>query len=86
MATGEEIRTFWAQTHAALAKVDMDARVESVESSDPLVMEGGIKTRTICRVKMSSFAGRRMRAWYTVPSHEMRRLVRAQAQTATDHG
>ena len=54
MATGEEIRTFWAQTHVALAKVDMDARVEPVESSDPLVMEGGIKTRTICRVMMTA--------------------------------
>ena len=41
MATGEEIRKFWAQTQAALAKVDMDAKVEPVESNDPFVMEGG---------------------------------------------
>src|SRR5712691_5337634 len=68
MATGEEIRKFWAQTHAALSKVDMDAKVEPVESSDPLVIEGGIKTRTAYRVIMSSFEGRRIRAWYTVPS------------------
>jgi hypothetical protein len=34
MATGEEIRKFWAQTRAALNKVDMDAKVELVESSD----------------------------------------------------
>ena len=68
MATGEEIRQFWAQTQAALAKVDMDAKVEPVESSDPLVMEGGIKTRTVSRVILSSFEGRRIRAWYTLPS------------------
>ena len=36
MATDEEIRKFWAQTHTALAKVDMDTKVEPVESSDPL--------------------------------------------------
>jgi len=68
MATGEEIRQFWAQTRAALSKVDMDAKVELVESSDPFVMEGGIKTRTASCVIMSSFEGRRIRAWYTVPS------------------
>src|SRR5437870_3228849 len=68
MATGEEIRKFWAQTHAALSKVDMDAKVEPVESSDPFVMEGGIKTRTVSRVIMSSFEDRRIRAWYTLPS------------------
>ena len=65
MATGEEIRKFWAQTRAALSKVDMDARVEPVESSDPFVMEGGIKTRTASRVILSSFEARRIRAWYT---------------------
>jgi hypothetical protein len=41
MATGEEIQKFWVQTRAELSKVDMDARVELVESSDPFVMEGG---------------------------------------------
>lgn len=68
MATGEEIRKFWAQTRAALAKVDMDAKVEPVESTDPFAMEGAIKTRTTCRVIMSSFEGQRIRAWYTAPS------------------
>jgi cephalosporin-C deacetylase len=68
MATGEEIRKFWAQTQAALAKVDMDAKVEPVESNDPLVLEGGIKTRAIYRVILSSFEDRRIRAWYTLPS------------------
>jgi len=68
MATGEEIRKFWTQTQAALAKVDMDAKVEPVESNDPFVMEGGIKTRTASCVILSSFEERRIRAWYTVPS------------------
>src|SRR5262249_13180676 len=68
MATGEEVRKFWAQTQAAHAKVDMDAKVGQVESSDPLVMEGGIKTRTVYRVILSSFEDRRIRAWYTLPS------------------
>ena len=68
MATGEEIRQFWAQKRAALNKVDMDAKVELVESSDPFVMEGGIKTRTASCVIMSSFEDRRIRAWYAVPA------------------
>ena len=73
MATGEDIRKFWAQTRAALSKVDMDAKVELVESSDPFVMEGGIKTRTASCVIMSSFEDRRIRAWYAVPSGHRRR-------------
>jgi cephalosporin-C deacetylase-like acetyl esterase len=74
MATGEGIRKFWAQTREALNKVDVDAQVELVESSDPFVMEGGIKTRTASRVIMASFEGRRIRAWYTVPSGQDRHL------------
>jgi cephalosporin-C deacetylase len=68
MATGEEIQNFWALTRAELAKVDMDAKVELVESSDPFAMEGAIKTRMTHRVILSSLEGRRIRAWYTVPS------------------
>jgi cephalosporin-C deacetylase len=64
----EEIRKFWEQTRAALAEVKMDATVEPIEQSDVFTMEGRIKTRTIYRVIMSSFEGRRIRAWYTVPS------------------
>ena len=64
----EDIRKFWEQTRAALAEVKMDATVEPVEQSDVFTMEGRIKTRTIYRVIMSSFEGRRIRAWYTVPS------------------
>jgi cephalosporin-C deacetylase len=64
----EEIRKFWEQTRAALAEVKMDARVEPVEESDVFTMEGRIRTRTIYRVIMSSFEGRRIRAWYTVPT------------------
>jgi cephalosporin-C deacetylase len=64
----EKIGKFWEQTRARLGEVDMDARVEAVEQSDAFTMEGRIKTRTIYRVIMSSFEGRRIRAWYAVPS------------------
>jgi cephalosporin-C deacetylase len=64
----EEIRKFWEETQTALAKVDMDAKVEPVEESDVFTMEGRIKTRTIFRVILSSFEGRRIRAWYTIPT------------------
>jgi cephalosporin-C deacetylase len=64
----DDIRKFWEETRAILAKVDMDAKVEPVEESDVFTMEGRIKTRTIFRVSLSSFEGRRIRAWYTVPS------------------
>ncbi|MEE9491654.1 MAG: acetylxylan esterase, partial [Dehalococcoidia bacterium] len=63
-----EIKKFWEQTRASLAEVDVNATVEQVEETDEFTMEGRIKTRTIYRVVMSSFEGRRIRAWYTVPS------------------
>ena len=63
-----EIKKFWEQTRASLAEVDLNATVEPVELTDEFTMEGRIKTRTIYRVIMSSFEGRRIRAWYTVPS------------------
>ncbi len=63
-----EIKKFWEQTRASLAEVDVNATVEQVEETDVFTMEGRIKTRTIYRVIMSSFEGRRIRAWYTVPS------------------
>ncbi|MCH7622130.1 MAG: acetylxylan esterase [Chloroflexi bacterium] len=63
-----EIKKFWEQTRASLAEVDLNATVEPVEETDVFTMEGRIKTRTIYRVIMSSFEGRRIRAWYTVPS------------------
>ena len=64
----EEIHKFWEQTREALAEVKMEAIVEPVEQSDVFTMEGGVKTRTIFRVIMSSFEGRRIRAWYTIPT------------------
>ncbi len=64
----EEIRKFWEQTRASLDEVELDASVEPVEQSDVFTIEGRIKTRTIHRVRMSSFEGRAIRAWYTVPS------------------
>ncbi len=64
----EEIRKFWEQTRASLDEVELDASVEPVEQSDVFSIDGRIKTRTIHRVRMSSFEGRAIRAWYTVPS------------------
>ncbi len=63
-----EIKRFWEQTRAGLDEVDMNVTVEPVEESDVFTMEGRIKTRTINRVIMSSFEGRRIRAWYTLPA------------------
>ena len=57
-----EIKKFWEQTRASLAEVDLNATVEPVELTDEFTMEGRIKTRTIYRVIMSSFEGRRIRA------------------------
>ena len=64
----EEISRFWESTRAALAEVEMDARVEPVERSDVFTSEGAIKTRAIHRVVMSSLGGTRIRAWYIVPT------------------
>ena len=64
----EEISKFWERTRAALAEVEMDAAVEPVQQSDVFTMEGGIKTRFISKVVMTSFEGKRIRAWYTIPS------------------
>ena len=66
----EKVRKFWEQTREALAEVDMDASVEVVEESDVFTMEGRIKTRSVHRVIMSSLGGKRIRAWYTLPSGE----------------
>ena len=64
----QEIHRFWEKTRAGLDEVAIDARVETVEESDVFTMEGRIKTRIVSRVIMSSFEGRRIRAWYTVPA------------------
>lgn len=67
-ATAEQIREFWAQTRAALDGVPLDAKLEPAETQDPLLLEGAIKTWSAQRVTMSSFEGRRIRAWYTLPA------------------
>ncbi len=61
----KEIRKFWEKTQADLGEVEID---EIVEQSDVFTMEGFIKTRSISRVIMSSFEGRRIHASYTLPS------------------
>ena len=63
----QKIRAFWEKTRAELDEVEMNASVDKVEDADVFTMEGGVKTRTIYRVIMSSFEGRRIRGWYTVP-------------------
>jgi cephalosporin-C deacetylase len=64
----EDVWNFWEQTRTELAKVDLEAVVEPVEQSDVFTMEGRVKTRTIHRVILSSFEGRRIRAWYVLPA------------------
>ena len=53
MTTGEEIRKFWAQTRAALSKVDMDAKVELVESEASCLLGIHIGTSAIGRTASS---------------------------------
>lgn len=64
----QEIRKFWEKTRESLAEVEMNPQVKAVEEADVFTQEGGIKTREIFQVTMSSFEGRRIRAWYIVPS------------------
>jgi len=64
----EKVSEFWRKTRAELDEVEINASLELVEDADEFTMEGRVKTRGIHRVAMSSFGGRRIRAWYTVPS------------------
>lgn len=63
-----KVREFWDKTRAELDEVEIDASMEPVEDADAFTAEGGVKTRNIYRVIMSSFQGQKIRAWYTVPS------------------
>ena len=65
----EDIVLFWDQTRAKLDEVEMDAVVEPAEP-DGMAFEGPVTTFTNYRVTMSSFEGRRIRAWLTVPVGE----------------
>ena len=60
MPTGE-IAGFWSKTREQLAKVPLDASVESIKASSDV-------TVTTHRVVMTSFENVKIRAWYTVPS------------------
>ena len=64
----EKVRTFWEKTRAELDEVELNASVEPAEGADAFTAEGRIKSRTIYKVIMSSLQGKRIRAWYTVPS------------------
>ena len=50
----QKIKNFWEKTRAELDEVEMNASVEKVEDADVFTMEGGVKTRTIYRIIMSS--------------------------------
>ena len=56
---------FWEETRAALARVPLDAVVE------PAPEQSG-RDYTTSRVILSSFEGRRIRAWYTLPKDNPR--------------
>ena len=62
-----EIKKFWEQTRAALDEVEMNAKVGPVEESDVFTTEGLVKTFALNQVTLTSFEGRRIRAWYTIP-------------------
>ena len=62
-----DIRRFWEQTRKELDQVPVEASLEVVEP-DGLLMEGRPKHLILHRVVMSSFEGRRIRAWLTLPT------------------
>ena len=64
----DDIQKFWQETTAEMAQVPIDACVERIEP-EGLIFEGAITTLTHSRVTMSSFEGRRIRAWLSVPVH-----------------
>ena len=64
----KKVREFWDRSRAELDEVEMNPSVEPVEDADEFTVEGRIKTRIIYRVTMSSFQGKKIRAWYTVPA------------------
>jgi len=65
----ENIKRFWEQTRSELAEVPLDASVEPVVP-DGLLFEYLVKSVINYRVVMSSFGGKRIRAWFTVPAGE----------------
>ena len=68
MATRDEVRAFWEDTRAALARVPIDATVEPVDTPAPFLDERPTRTRTVHRVIMSSFEDKRIRGWYCLPA------------------
>ena len=67
--TSESMKRFWEQTRSELAEVPLDVSVEPVEP-DGLLFEYQVKSVINYRVIMSSFGGKRIRAWFTVPAGE----------------
>ena len=67
--SSEDVKRFWEQTRSELAKVPLNVSVEPVVP-DGLLFEYQVKSVINYRVVMSSFEGKRIRAWLTLPAGE----------------
>ena len=66
----EKIKSFWTETRAQLDRVPVNAELQELTFSDPMLMDTHVKTRTVHEVVMTSFDNVRIRAWYLVPAGE----------------
>jgi len=66
----EAINEFWTASRQELDRAPLDATVQEIAPTDPLVVDAHVKTRTIYEVSLTSFGGTRIRAWYLVPAGE----------------
>jgi cephalosporin-C deacetylase len=66
----EDIERFWSQTRSQLDEVAMNAKVEEISLSDPMLIDTHVRTRTVHEVVLASLGGVRIRAWYSVPAGE----------------
>ena len=64
----EKIKSFWAETRAQLDRVPVNAELQELTFSDPMLMDTHVKTRTVHEVVMTSLDHVRIRAWYLVPA------------------
>jgi len=62
------VKTFWESARAELDRVPIDARLEELSPSEPLIVDAYVKTRTISEISLSSLGGIRIRGWYLVPA------------------
>jgi len=66
----DRIASFWRSTRAALDRVPIDARVEEVALSDPMLIDTAVRTRTVSEVRLTSLDNIGIRGWYCVPAGE----------------